>query len=105
MSTDKFIEYEQAMVDYEEDNDIVYCCFPLDIGKVEIFMHETSAHKEQGITYNIFINKEEFDGGIYRHDVFIDSDELGDFEYDLCVIDALRYVKQRFQESDLIINT
>ena len=102
---EEYIEYEQTMVDYEDGNDIVYCCFPLDIGRVEIFMHETSAHKEQGITYNIFINKKEFDGGIYRHELFQDADELGNFEYDLCVIDALRYIKQRFQESNLIINT
>ena len=100
-----YMEYEQAMVDYEESEGDKYCCFPLDIGKVEIFMHETSAHKEQGITYNIFINKEEFDGGIYRHELFMDADDLGDFEYDLCIIDALRYIKQRFQESNLIINT
>ena len=100
-----YMEYEQAMVDYEESDGDKYCFFPLDIGKVEIFMHETTAHKEQGITYNIFINKEEFDGGIYRHELFMDADELGDFEYDLCIIDALRYIKQRFQESNLIINT
>jgi len=101
MNTDKFMEYEQAIVDYEEDNNIVYCCFPLDIGKVEIFMTESSC--ERGITYDIFINKEEFDGGIYKDDLF--QDEIGDFEYHMCVNDALRHVKQRFQESDLIINT
>ena len=100
---EEYMEYEQAMVDYEDGNDIVYCCFPLDIGKVEIFMSESSS--EEGISYDVFINKKEFDGGIYRHELFQDADELGDFEYDLCVIDALRYIKQRFQESNLIINT
>lgn len=100
-----YMEYEQALVDFEESEEDRHCCFPLDIGRVDIFMHETTAHKEQGITYNIFINKKEFDGGIYRHEVFMDADGLGDFEYDLCVIDALRYIKQRFQESNLIINT
>jgi len=98
-----YMEYNQAMIDYEELGYIKYCAFPLDIGKVEVFMSESSC--EEGICYDVFIDKEEFDGGIYKHDVFIGSDELGDFEYDLCVIDALRYIKQRFQESDLIINT
>ena len=101
MSKDKFMEYEQAMIDYEEDNDIVYCCFPLDIGKVEIFMSESSC--EHGITYDVFVDKKELDGGIYKDDLF--QDEIGDFEYDLCAIDVLRYVKQRFQDSDLTINT
>jgi hypothetical protein len=100
---EEYMEYEQAMVDYEDGNDIVYCCFPLDIGRVEIFMSESSS--EEGISYDVFINKKEFDGGIYRHELFQDADELGNFEYDLCVIDALRYIKQRFQESNLIINT
>ena len=100
MSNNQFMEYEQAMIDYEEDNDIVYCCFPLDIGKVEIFMSESSC--EHGITYDVFVDKKELDGGIYKDDLF--QDEIGDFEYDLCAIDVLRYVKQRFQDSDLIIN-
>lgn len=105
MSNNKFMEYEQAMVDYEESSDYSYCCFPLDIGKVEIFMSESCQHKEYGVYYDIFINKEDFDGGVYRHELFKDVDELGDFEYDLCAIDVLRYVKQRFQDSNLTINT
>ena len=40
---------------------------------------------------------------ITKDDLF--QDEIGNFEYDMCVNDALRHVKQRFQESDLIINT
>ena len=100
-----YMEYEQAMVDFEESEEDRYCCFPLDIGKVEIFMSESCQHKEYGVYYDIFINKKDFDGGVYRHELFQDADELGDFEYDLCVIDALRYIKQRFQESNLIINT
>jgi hypothetical protein len=68
-------------------------------------MSESCQHKEYGVYYDIFINKEEFDGGVYRHELFQDADELGDFEYDLCAIDVLRYVKQRFQDSDLTINT
>ena len=101
MSADKFMEYEQAMVDYEELSDYTYCCFPLDIGKVEIFMSEASC--ERGIYFRVFVDKKINDVGIFNNGLF--EDELGDFEYDLCAIDVLRYVKQRFQESDLIINT
>lgn len=100
MNKNKCEEYIQAVVNLKEDDDIKYCSLPLDIGKVEIFMSESSC--ERGITYSIFIDEKEFDGGIFNDDLF--ENEIGDFEFDMCVVDVLRHIKNRFQESDLIVN-
>ena len=99
MSKNKFMEYEQEYLNYLE-HDNKYCSLPLPFGLVEIFMFESSC--EFGITYNIFVDKREFDGGIYKDDLF--SDEIGDFEYDMCVVDILKDLSNRFTSS-LIINT
>ncbi len=97
--TNKFQEYEQAYLDYCED-DNKYCSLPLPFGLVEIFMFESSC--EFGISYSVFLDKREFDGGIYKDDLF--QNEIGDFEFDMCIVDVLRDLSNR-HKSLLIINT
>ena len=99
MSKNQFMEYEQAYQDYLDNEYYKYCSLPLVFGKVEIFMSESSC--EHGITYDVFVDKKELDGGIYKDDLF--QDEIGDFEYDMCVVDVLRDLKNKFT-TDLIIN-
>ncbi len=86
MGKNQFMEYEQAYGDYLEHDFIKRCSLPMAFGLVEIFMSESSC--ERGIAYDIFVDKKEYDGGIYKDDLF--QDEIGDFEYDMCVIDILR---------------
>jgi len=68
-------------------------------GKVEIFMSESSC--ERGISFRVFVDKKINDVGIFNNGLF--EDEIGDFEYDNCIINLLRDLKNKFT-TDLIIN-